>query len=849
MSKTPFKISYKIACRELRGSFQSFWIYLACLALGTAAIAASGTMTEGFVRGLDQQSQMLLGGDVRFSTNQRRLNDTERDYIQTLGAITETAGLDMMAESETNRQQVNIRAIDDAFPLMGEAILSGSANTLQDAVNNQDGQWGTAVSPSFLESFNLSIGDKVRIGMLDFTIRARLDGWPDRLGTPGSFGPEAVIDIDALIQSGRLNQGRLFNTAIRVRFDQDHTINDIQAHIDENFKEQGLRLREPEDAVDGLRQLIRTLNNFLAIIGFAALLAGGVGVSQASHAFLETRIASIAALKALGADGSLIRQIYVTQFGLLAIIGTLAGVSLGAAAPFILNSLIPNIPLPQVIAIYPKPLLIAFSLGILTAVIFALPAIGQARATKPSQLFRHLSGDHKQKTPAFEKIVAVIAALALISLVITTSSRPVMTIALLLGALITWGICRLSAWGLRKLAARIARKTRGLWRLSLSNLAGPGSLAPTIIPAIGLGLALLVLVVTIQSNLVRQIRDTAPANAPSLVFSQIAADDVEAFDSLLTDNGLDISSQDTYQRAPFLLGRVTHLKDAPLNIETIAPSERWVVNGETSLTYLSKQPLEATLTQGTWWAEDYNGPLLVSIEEAAAKGLGLALNDTIGFRIFGRDVTASVSSLRKIDWGTFSIASNTAFILSPGTLEAAKPYHIAIAKTQPENEARLINALSGPLPDIIVFQTRPALESAARLFANIAVAINAAAAIVTIAALFVLLGAFAASARQRRSETALLKTFGASPSEILSLYAREFMTAATIGTLIGIGFGVGGAYPIVRNIFEAQWHFPWQNILAIISVTLVISACGGIAVGIATLRQKPMQVLRTQMNG
>ncbi len=838
-------IALKIAFRELKGSFKSFWIYLACLALGTAAIAASGAITEGFVRGLDQQSRSMLGGDALFSTNQRRASDEERAFIESLGRVTETAGLDMMAQSPRHRTQVNIRAIDNAFPVIGKAQLSGGADTLQDAVAQKDGQWGAAVSASFLDSFKLKIGDKVKIGQVDVLIRARLDGWPDRLGTPGAFGPEAVIHLDSLIAIGRMDQGRLFNSGIRVAFDTPKDFETLQSHVDDNFKDQGLRLRKPEDAVDGLRELLQTLNNFLAVIGFAALLAGGVGVAQASRSFLDSRIPSIAALKALGADGQLIRRIYSLQFGILAVIGTSMGVLIGGAAPFLMNALARDIPLPQVIGFYPKPLLIAFTLGILTAIIFALPAIGRARDTQPSQLFRRLSGSKHQKTPPFEKVGASLAAIALTALVVITSSRPGMTLALLAGALITWGVCRISAWGIRKIAARLVKKSKGLWRLSLSNLAGPGSLAPTIIPAIGLGLALLVLVTTIQTNLIRQIRDTAPANAPSLVFSQIPSDNIDKFDQILSQNGLDISSLDSYRRAPFLLGRVITLKDKPLIVEDVAPSERWVVNGETSLTYLPRRPPEAVLTKGEWWPDDYDGPLLVSIEEDAARGLNLDVGDNIGFRIFGREVTAKVASLRKIDWGTFSIASNTAFILSPGTLEAAKPYHVAIAKTQLGDEAKIIEALAEPLPDVIIFQTRPALETAVRLFGNIAIAINAAASIVSISALFVLLGAFAASARQRRSETALLKTFGASGTEILSLYAREFMMAAGFGAVIGTGFGIAAAYPVVTQVFEAQWFFPLKNTFITIALALLVAAMGGMAVGLATLKQPPMRVLRS----
>ena len=413
---------------------------------------------------------------------------------------------------------------------------------------------------------------------------------------------------------------------------------------------------------------------------------------------------------------------------------------------------------------------------------------------------------------------------------------------LLAGAMLAWGIFLLAAFFVRKLAARLSKKAKGFWRLALSNLGGPGSLAPTIVPALGLGLALLTLIASVQANLLRQINETAPSNAPSLVFSQIPNGAALDFDALMTQNKIEINNPDIFRRAPFLQGRVVSLNDKPINKDKIAPSERWVIQGETSLTYLAKQPPEAELVDGEWWPQDYAGDLQVSVEMDVAKGLKVGLDDTIGFRIFGREVTATITSLRRVEWGTFSISSNTAFILSPGTLEAARPYFVAIAKTPKDNESPVIAAIGEAYPDLVIFQTRPALATAARLFGNIASAVNAAAAVVTIAGLLVLLGAFAAMARKRQTESALLKVFGAERKSILALYGAEFAFAGAAGAIIGAGLGISGAYPIVTQVFEAKWSFPWRESLGIAGVAIGVSLLGGISVGIATLRQKPAKI-------
>jgi len=260
------------------------------------------------------------------------------------------------------------------------------------------------------------------------------------------------------------------------------------------------------------------------------------------------------------------------------------------------------------------------------------------------------------------------------------------------------------------------------------------------------------------------------------------------------------------------------------------------------LTYLDKQPAQVELVDGEWWPENYSGDLLVSVEMDVARGLKVGLGDSIGFSIFGREVTATISSLRRVEWGTFSISANTAFIFSPGTLEAARPYYVAIAKTPPENEEPLIAVLGERFPDLVVFQTRPALETATRLFGNIATAVNAAASVVTIAGLLVLLGAFAAMARKRQTESALLKVFGAERKNILALYGAEFAFAGACGAIIGAGIGIAGAYPIVIHVFEAEWFFPWRESIGIAGLAIGISAVGGLSVGIATLRQKPGKI-------
>lgn len=840
------RLPFRIAARELAGGLSGFWVYLACIALGVFAIAAAGSVTLGFSNGLKAESKILLGGDASFSSVQRRASPDELSWLAERGRYSEKINLNVMGEAGDVRRQVDVRAVDERHPLIGAPILSGGASDLRAALAFENGRWGVAATESLLENFKLQIGDNIDIGRIPATIRAQLDKESDGIGQPGTFGPGVTIDVKALEASDRLSDGRLFRASYRLILDAPETENTLEEAAEEAWGPNGLRYRGPEEAVDGLQNLLGMLNDFLSVIGIAALIAGGVGISQASTAFLETRIPSIAAFKSLGAEASTIRTAYLLQLGALALLGAFIGVVLGAATPFAIALFLGDrIPLPTILTIYPAPLIRALLLGLLTAAIFALPPLGRARATRPAALFRNLGEDDKTKTPWAERIAAALAAIALIGLAVWSSEEPLITIALIIGAAVSWLVLAGMAQIIRRLARGAAKTASGMTRLTLANLGGPGSLAPTIAPALGLGLGLLVFVASIQANILHQVNQTTQANLPSLFFTGIQNDDIASFDRIMAEQGVEVDDPEKYRRAPIILSRVTEINGSPVIPEDVEEDRRWVVESELFTPYVGAEPPEVEIVEGQWWAADYSGPLLVSVEVDAARGIGVDLGDTIGFRISGRKVTATVASLRNIDWGGFGASATTVFVFSPGTLEASNPQHRAIARTEEDIEDNIVKALGQEMPDIIVFQTRETLEAAVRLLGNISVAINAAASIVMLSGLLVLIGAFAAMARQRRSESALLKTFGATRGGVLGLYAGEFALSGAVATLFGTIMGVGAAWPVVTQAFNADWIMPWGPMLIVSAFAILAAALGGIIVGITTLSHPPARVLRS----
>lgn len=833
-------LSFRLAARELRSGVRGFGIFLACLALGVAAIAAASSTAEAFRRGLASQAREILGGDISTSVENRDFTPQERAAFARLGTVSYTARVRVMAQAPSGeRRLVDLRGADAAYPLAGKVELEGAAS-LAEALAVRDGLPGAAVEPALLDRLGLKIGDTFEAGPLTLVVRAVMIRQPDSVARGFVLGPRVVVRRDLLDPTGLLAPGLPSDQAARiaVREGVDPVVAGKQ--LEKTFGEAGLGVRDRSNAAPGAKRLIDQLEYFLGFIGLASLVAGGLGVAGAVSAYLATREPSIAVLKALGADGALIRNTYLIQIGLLASLGVTLGLIIGAIVPLILGQIAGSqLPIPALFAVYPLPLVKAGAFGLLAAAAFSLIPLARARATPPSALFRRALGVR----PPFglEMIGATLAGLGLAALAVATAPTPIAAAIMIAGVAVAF----VALWALGLLAAWLAGKLRGLargpMRIGLANLAGPRSAARTATPAIGLGVALLACVVLIQSALLAQVREVAPKSAPAMVFTEIPGDEVAAFDAEVFRAAGPLDAQ-SYLRIPFATGRIVALKGKPVDLQAIKASERWAFDSDVNLSVLPSEPKDAGIVEGRWWPAGYAGPPQVALEVDLARGAGLKAGDTITLSVLGRDLEARVAVLRKVEFGGFG--PNFSIILDPKSLEGAVLRNIAIAKMDRPAEARLTRALGKSFPAINVISVREQLEAAAGLFDRLALAIRGAAAVAGLAGLLVLAGAIAAGARARAREAATLKVLGGTRTQILSAYVVEYGAVGLIAGAAGVLLGLAAAWPVVVLVFKAQWSIDWAGVMALLAGAAGLSAVGGLLAAAQALSQRPAPVLR-----
>ena len=835
-------LSFRFASRELRGGVRGFRIFLACLALGVAAIAAAGSTAEAFRRGLASQAGEILGGDVALSIRQRGFSPAEQAIIEKTGRVSYSVASIAMAEAPSGeRRLIELRGVNRAYPLAGQVTLQG-APSLQAAIATVDGVAGAVVEQPLLDRLHLKVGDRFLAGNLAMVVRGVLMQEPDRLSRGFALGPRVITNLPTLQASGFMSPGLPFGETARVLLPPGTPLQAAKADLKAKLGPL-VRMRDREDAAPGIHRLIDQLEYFLGFIGLASLVAGGLGVFGAVSASLEARKPVIATLKALGAEGQLVRDIYLIQIGLLAALGVAIGLAVGAAAPLVLGMVIgTDLPVPALFAVYPGPLIKAAVFGLLSAAAFSLAPLGRARSTPPASLFRSdLSGTLKIGP---EIVGAVLAAIGLAVMAVLTAPTPLAAAIMIAGVAVSFGLLWALGWGSAVVAGKARAGARGPLRIGLANLAGPHSAARTASPAIGLGVALLASVVLIQSALLNQVAEVAPRTAPALVFTDVPGDRVAAFDAAVTRAFGQPLTPKTYLREPFVSGRIIKVRGEAIDPAKIPRQDRWAWDSDISMSAIGPEPEDPGITQGKWWPSGYAGPPLVAMDVEVAKGERVQIGDAITLSVLGNEIEAKVAALRKVDFGGFGVSFP--LVITPAALAGANLRQVAIAKASKAQESRVIHELGRDFPTVNVVSVREQLEAATDLFGRVALAVRGAAAVAALSGLLVLAGAIAARARARTQEAATLKVLGASRAQILAAYVLEYGAVGVIAGAAGVALGYAAAWPVVVKVFHAKWSMDWAGVASLLAAASVAAGIGGLLAAFQALSKRPAPALRAE---
>lgn len=835
---TGMALAWRLARRELRGGLAGFRIFLACLALGVAVIAAVGSLAAGVRASLEDNARELLGGDLEISFSQREANAVQLAALASYGDVSLVAEMRGMARGAEERALIELKAVDRAYPLLGNLTLTGAPD-IAAALAQRDGVWGAAVEPAMLTRLAAKLGDRIKIGEQDYELRAVVDSEPDRATNAFTLGPRVMVAYDSLAATGLKQPGSLIRYEYRLALLQGVDAVAAAAQLRADFPDAGWRIRTPADGSPGVRQWIDRIAMFLTLVGLTALLVGGVGVANAVRSYIDGKTATIATLKCLGAEGRLVMSVYLILVAVMAAAGIAIGLIVGAAAPIAVAPLLVGVlPVSADLGFYPQPLALAAAFGVLTATAFSLWPLARAREVPPAALFRDLVAPAR-RWPRRIYIAIVAASIALLGLLsVYASVDRALGAWFVVGAIGAFAVFRGAGWLIATLARHAPHVGRPGLRLALANLHRPGNQAAGLVLSLGLGLTVLVLIALTQGNLVRQLREQLPDVAPTFFFVDIQPDQVAAFDALLAS----APGMGVVRRVPSLRGRIVRLKRAPVENATVAPEAQWAVGSDRGITYSATPPSGSRVVAGEWWPPDYSGPPLVSFDTQLARGMGLTVGDTITVNLLGREIEATIANLRAIDWTSLGI--NFTLVFAPGTLEGAPQTHIATAQVAPGYEAAVERDIARQFPNISTIRIKDALALVETILGQIAAAARITAAVTLLAGTLVLAGAVFAAHRRRVYDAVVFKVLGARRSAIIGAFALEFALIGLSSVLVAVVIGALSSWLLLTRYMQIDFSLlPGTLALTVIGAAVTVALLG-LAGTWRALGQKPAPLLR-----
>jgi putative ABC transport system permease protein len=667
-----------------------------------------------------------------------------------------------------------------------------------------------------------------------------LEKEPDRVSTGFSLGPRLLLSARGLPATGLVTPESLVDYTYRVALRPGISIAGFRAAADRAFPDAGWQIRDRHDAAPGIRRFVEQLTMFLTLVGLVALGVAGVGAGQAILAFLDRKRTDIAILKALGAGGGFVFLIFFLQVMAVALAATLLGAAVGAALPFAVVWIYGEaLPVPPTFGLYPLPILLSLAFGLLSAVAFSVPPLAHARDVPPASLFRDMVAPARAQGRNIYRAISAAAAMGVMGLTLLVAPSPVFAAQFLAGAVAALALLRLLAEGLRRGIAALPRAHSPLLRLALANLVRPGAATGGIVTALGLGLTLLATVTLLGSTINHQVSGALPQRAPSFFFVDIQPGEAEAFDRVIHG----FSGTSAYQRTPMIRGRITALNGVPAAKAKVASDAQWALNGDRGITYATTPPPGTVITQGKWWAPDYRGPTLISLDQAIAEGTGLKIGDTMTLNVLGREFKGTIASLRRVDFTNGG--QNFVLVLSPGLIDKAPHAFLATVRVTDEQENALYMAVTDRFPNISTIRVKDAIAQVQGLLSSLAQGVSAASLVTILAGLLVLAGAIAAGTRARIYDSTILKVLGATRARIALVYLIEYGVLGAATGIIALAAGTLAAWAIAWSILDVPLTFDLRAVAVTVLGGGAATLLFGMAGALAALSVRPARRLRS----
>ena len=828
-----------LAWRDLRASGRHLWIFCACLVLGVALVAAGGGLYRQVADALQNDARQLFGGDLNIE-NSQPLSPEVLAWMGERGTVSRVVELRTMLRVADGRAQlIELQSADARYPLYGSVELA-PAGDLASTLAQRDGQWGAALDGALAQRLGLAVGDRVEVGDLTLTVRAVVQRQPDRSLRADWSGAPVLVADGALQATGLVQPLSRVEYQYRVRTELAPAV--WRDAFVAAFPTLEAEVRTFEERSERMAEVLGQIGSGLLLIGFSALFIGGLGVFNSVQAYLQGKLGTLATLRALGLRDRRLAALVLLQVLMLALlasgVGVLVGNALALAGTWAAAQRLPLAPLLQALWL---PSLVALGFGVLTALAFALPALGRALSVSPAALFRGLDGTGL-RTPRRAWALTALAAATVAALLVASVPDARFGLAFVLATVVLLalldGLTRLLRRGARALLARPGVQLPLALRMALAGLQRPDSPLRAALLSLGAALALLVACTLVVASLLRAVNETVPENAPALVFYDVQTEQIPLLQTTLqAQPGLS-----RLTTAPLVLGRLVEVNGEALRDSADGARVR-EARDEQKLSNRAGNIDDVVIRDGAWWPADHTGAPLVAMEDREADELGLQVGDRLVFDVLGAPVQAELAAIytqRRMQARLWLEA-----IFSDGVLDPHITRHVGAAYLDADGALAAQDALASVAPNIATVRTESLLRETRALMARASGGLALVAGVCLAASLLVLASVVASSRARQVYDATVMHALGARHGTLRQVLYWEYALLA----LVTAGFAMLAGGALATGLL--RWRLDldpsglyWTGALTAMGVAAVSLGLGARYL-LAQMRLSPALLLRS----
>ena len=823
----------RLALRALAREWRSgeLGVLLLALIVAVAALTGVGFLVSRISAAVTLQASAVLAADLRLGSPQplgeEYFREAERRGVR---AARSTNLLSVVFNGDAS-QLTNIRAVTQGYPLRGRVLVADEPfgkGTSAAGIPAAGEIWPDS---KLLAALGAHVGSRLAIGAAEFRVSRVLISRPDQGGTFAELAPTLLMnaaDLPAtrLIQPGsRVSYGGLF-AADRSRIDEFKSW--LAAH-----KRRSERLRDITEASPQVRNAVARAGRFLALASLVSVLLCAIAVAMSARRYVNRHLDSLALLKTLGATRAFTLAVSVSQLFALALIAATAGAVLGfLAQEWLLRTIRGLLSVTDLPGASATPHAVGFVTAIAVLAGFALPPLLQLSRVPALRVLRRDVGP-----PPPLVVLAFGPALAVVLLLIYWVVPERQMFLYFTGGLAAFVLALALAGALLvTLAGRLRGRVGVAWRYGVANLSRRRAESLVQLVAFGTGIMVLLLLSILRTDLNSDWQRTLPQNLPNYFFVNIPPQSRTEFVSFLQAQGAR-----TTRVLPMIRGRLIAINGQPVEESHGAHGEDNFATREQNLTWATELGPDNRILAGRWWSAADAGQPLVSLASEFQEAIGVKIGDRLTFDIAGETREVTVASIRKVKWDTFQ--PNFFIVFAPGVLEGTAGTYLTSAYFAP-GAARSLAQLAHRFPSVSIFDIDELLAQVRSVLDKAALAVQSVFVFTLFAGLTVLLAAVQSSRDERRYESAMLRTLGASRGTVVQGVLAEF---ATLGSLSGLLAALGAslaAFYLTTHWLELHYVFevlPW--IEGVFGGALLVAAGGWLATR-SVIDQPPLTTLR-----